>query len=213
MTLTEVLAAGRAPTRLLLVTPSPINAPDRLHPEAELAQINAALEEARVGVDIVRLTPPTVSNLRRALATSQFDVVHVAAHSGHGVEFEDDDGTAIMISEDEFTELFAGCGTCLLVLNGCSTERLADRLVRASPNITTISVAGNIPRRDALRAIDEIYGLLFTRISPVEVAQIASNAVRRRMPSRSSGAPIQARGRRVGSPLFDVGTGTGRPTY
>ncbi|MGH3972589.1 MAG: hypothetical protein ACRDS9_04600 [Pseudonocardiaceae bacterium] len=81
MTLTEVLAAGRAPTRLLLVTPSPINAPDRLHPEAELAQINAALEEARVGVDIVRLTPPTVGNLRRALATSQFDVVHVAAHS------------------------------------------------------------------------------------------------------------------------------------
>ncbi|MGH4001412.1 MAG: hypothetical protein ACRDTJ_28580, partial [Pseudonocardiaceae bacterium] len=85
--------------------------------------------------------------------------------------------------------------------------------MRASPNITTISVAGNILRRDALRAIDEIYGLLFTRISPVEVAQIASNAVRRRMPTRSSGAPIQARGRRVGSPLFDVGTGTGRPTY
>ncbi|MFG1959513.1 tetratricopeptide repeat protein [Nonomuraea sp. NPDC049028] len=213
VTLIEALAASTAPIRLLLVTPSPINDPGRLHPETELAHVTAAVEEAGAEVDILRLMPPTIGRLRRALASDKFDIVHVAAHSGGGIEFEDDDGTAILVGEDEFADAFPNRQQCLLVLNGCSTESLADRLALANRNLTTISVAGSISRRDALRAIEEIYGLLFTRTPLSQVVNSASQAVLRRIPLRNTADPIRVRGPRESAPAFDAMPTSGRPTY
>jgi hypothetical protein len=214
VTLSEVLAASSAPIRLLLVTPSPIDDPGRLLPEVELNHVHAALEEAGVAVDIVRLTPPTIGTFKRALASGRFDIVHVAAHSGDGIELEDDDGTAMTVHEEEFAELFADVPECLLVLNGCSTERLADRLARSGPQVTTISVAGTIRRRDALRAVEAVYGQLFTRATGEQVATSASQAVLRRTAARGGGDPIQARGPRAGTRLFEgIELGAGRPAY
>ncbi|HEX6470120.1 MAG TPA: hypothetical protein VF069_13565 [Streptosporangiaceae bacterium] len=213
MTMTEVLAASKAPLRLLLVTPSPVNDPGRLHPEAELAAVNTALEQAGVPIDVVRLNPPTVSNLRRAIVTGKFDIVHIAAHCGDGIEFEDEEGMAITVSEDDFADLFVTDHGSLVVLNGCSTERLADRLAHAAPETTTLSLAGDIGRRDALRAVDEIYGLLFTPATAAHIAHVTSQAVLRHRMAAHTGPPIQARGPRANSSLFTVGLGTGRPTY
>ena len=137
VTLTQALAVSHAPVKLLLVVPSPINDANRLNLSAELAESNAALELIRAPVDIVRLNPPTLGSLRLALATQAFDIVHVAAHAGPaGVELEDDDGTAILINEDQFADLFGGHRKSLLILNGCSTEALADRIGRDAPSPT-----------------------------------------------------------------------------
>ncbi|MER7612078.1 tetratricopeptide repeat protein [Nonomuraea wenchangensis] len=213
--MTEALALSTAPIRLLLVTPSPINDPNRLRPEMELAHLTTALEEAGAEVDIFRLNPPTIGHLRRALARDRFHIVHVAAHAGGGIEFEDEDGTTIIVGDEEFADALPDNNNhdLLLVLNGCSTEGLADRLAAARRNLTTISVAGNLGRRDALRAIEEIYGMLFTESSLAQIAQGASHALMSRMPVSSRSLPIRVRGPRVGAPAFDGTPVSGRPRY
>ncbi len=211
-TLTEALAVSRAPVRLLLVVPSPINDPRRLNPNVELAEINAAFEHIRAPVDILRLNPPTLDNLRAALATQAFDIVHIAAHAGQaGVELEDDDGTAVHVTDDQLAALFFGYRDSLLVLNGCSTEPLANRIGRDAPGITTLSVAPDLDHRDALRIVGAIYRHVFTD-TPERVALGAADMLRpRRDPG--VGSPVRARGTHSGQMPSAIQLGVARPTY
>ncbi|HEV2371610.1 MAG TPA: tetratricopeptide repeat protein [Streptosporangiaceae bacterium] len=203
---------SQAPVRLLLVVPSPINDPNRLSLNAELAEINAALDQVRAPVDIVRLYPPTVGNLRLALATRAFQIVHVAAHAGTaGVELEDDDGTAVHLGEDQFAELFADGQECLLVLNGCSTEPLAQRIGQASSNVTTLSIGGDLDRHDAIRLVGALYRHIFAETLE-RAAWNAADALRHRR-VRDHASPVQVRGRQVGRKIADVQLGIDRPTY
>lgn len=211
-TLTEALIASRAPVRLLLVVPSPVNDPRRLNPEAELAEINAAFGLTRAPVDIIRLNPPTLDNLRAALATRAFDIVHVAAHAGQaGIEMEDDDGTAVHVSDERFALLFAGYRDSLLVLNGCSTEPLANRIGRDAPGVTTLSVAPDLHHRDALRVLGAIYRHVFSD-TPQGLAIGAAEMLRSRG-SLGVGSPIRARGGRSDQMPFDVQLGVAGPAY
>lgn len=210
-TLTEALAASGAELRLLLVTPSPVNDPSRLQPEAELREIYGALDQLRASVDIVRLNPPTIDNMAFALATGRFDIVHIACHgNGDGIDLEEEDGTAAQLSAERLIDLFHGHGSCLLVLNGCSTEKIGDRLALAEPEVTTLSVGGGISRRSALRAVANIYSLLLTGRSPQRVAEDVTALVRRLGEREES---IRARGRSLREPLFDIRVGDGRPCY
>lgn len=211
-TLTEALAASRAPVKLLLVVPAPINDVNRLNLNVELAEINAALEYIRAPVDIFRLNPATLGSLRVALATQAFDIVHIAAHAGAaGLEFEDDDGTAIHVTEDQFAALFANYRESLLILNGCSTEALANRISRDAPNLTTLSIADDLGRRDAVRLVGAIYRQILTE-TPERVALSAADALRhRRGTDRRS--PVRVRGAGSGRKPAEIHLGVAWPTY
>jgi tetratricopeptide (TPR) repeat protein len=210
-TLTEALTASAAELRLLLVTPSPVNDPSRLQPEAELREIYGALDQLRVSVDVIRLNPPTIDNMAFALATGRFGIVHIACHgNGDGIDLEEEDGTAAQLSAERLVDLFHGHGPCLLVLSGCSTEKIGDQLALSEPDITTLSVGGGISRRSALRAVSNIYSLLLTGRSSQRVAEDVTALVRRLGERDES---IRARGRSSREPLFNVSIGDGRPGY
>jgi len=203
---------SRAPVKMLLVIASPINDPRRLNPAIEITEIHTAFEHIRAPVDIVRLNPPTLENLRAALATQAFDIVHIAAHAGQGgVELEDDDGTAALISDGEIAALFAGYRDSLVVLNGCSTEPLANRIGRDAPGITTLSVASDLDRRDAQRIIGTIYRHVFIDTPQ----QLASGAVSMLRARRGPGAAVsvRARGKHSGQVPYEIQLGVGRPAY
>jgi tetratricopeptide (TPR) repeat protein len=211
-TLTEAVAMSQAPVRLLLVVPSPINDPNRLSLNAELAEINEALDQVRAPVDIVRLNPPTLGNLRFALATRAFQIVHVAAHAGTaGVELEDEDGTAIQVGDEQFAGLFADGQECLLVLNGCSTEALAHRIGRDAPDVTTLSIAGDLDRHDAMRLVGALYRHMFTD-TPEHVARNAADSLRRRR-EQDQLSPVRVRGLHADRKIANVQLGIDRPTY
>jgi tetratricopeptide (TPR) repeat protein len=210
--LTEALAVSRAPVKLLLVIASPINDPRRLNPNIEITEIHTAFEQTRAPVDIMRLNPPTLENLRAALATQAFDIVHIAAHAGQGrIELEDDDGTVAHVTDDELAALFTGYRDSLLVLNGCSTEPLADRIGRDAPGITTLSVAPDIDRRDAQRIVSAIYRHVFTDTPEQLAVGAAATLKSRRLPG--TGSPIRARGKHSGKVTNGIPLGVGRPTY
>jgi tetratricopeptide (TPR) repeat protein len=159
----------------------------------------------------MRLNPPTLENLRAALRTKAFDVIHIAAHAGPaGVELEDDDGTAVRITDDQLSALFAGYRETLLVLNGCSTESLAHRITREAPQITTISVAPDLSRRDAQRIVGAIYRHIFTD-TPEQLATGATITLKTRHAENRS--PVQARGKHSKQIQHEIRLGVGRPVY
>lgn len=210
VTLTEALAFSGGQIRILLVTPSPVNDPTRLQSDAELLEIYGVLDQLRINVDVIRLNPPTLDNLRFALATRKFDVVHIATHGDpSGIDFEELDGRAVRVSIEKLGELFQGC-KCLLILNGCSTEPFGDELARTAPDVTTISVAGGVLRNAALRAIQTIYNLLFAEYSVERVAQEATGKLRELGDNRGE---VRATGRNIRNKAFDFASGEGRPSY
>ena len=210
VTLTEALASGENQIRILLVTPSPVNDQNRLQPEAELREIYGVLGQLRIDVDVIRLNPPTVENLRFALATRKFDIVHIATHGdASGIDFEEIDGRAIRLSVEKLGELFQGL-ECLLILNSCSTEPFGDELARVSPDVTTISIGGGVIRSAALRVIHTIYNLLFAGFSAERVAQEATRRLRELSDAQ---AEVRATGRNARSKAFNLALGAGRPSY
>ena len=210
-TLTEALTLSNNRVRILLVAPSPINDPNRLQPEAELGEIYGVLDNLRIKADIFRLNPSTIDNLRFALATGKFDIIHIASHGSEtGIDFEDIDGTAYHISVQEFAHLFRDCPKCLVIINGCTTEPVGDELARISNNITTISIAGGILRQSALRAISTIYRLIFAGMPPETVAREVSRIL---LTPRGDQSQLAVSGRNSKEPAFTVPVGDGRPNY
>jgi tetratricopeptide (TPR) repeat protein len=215
VTLFEALAATTPSARILLVVPSPINDPTRLHPETELREIYGALDQLRADVDIVRLDPPTIETLRVALAGDAFDVVHIATHcTVDTLEFEDEDGTAVHISCRELADVVSSGRPRLLVLNGCSTEAIADGIANVAQSVTTIAISGDIIRSDASRILRSIYELIFAGRSPREAAIHASNQLRRhRLDGPAGVALVTARGPQESDRIVTMSIGDARPTY
>lgn len=210
VTLTEALACSEGQIRILLVTPSPVNDPNRLQPDAELREIYGVLNQLRINVDVIRLNPPTMDNLRFALATRKFDVVHIATHGdASGVDFEEIDGRATRLSIEKLSELFQGL-KCLLILNGCSTEPFGDELARTAPDVTTISIAGGVLRNAALRAIQTIYSLLFAEYPVERVAQEATGTLKELGDNRGE---VRATGKNARNKAFNLASGEGHPSY
>jgi tetratricopeptide (TPR) repeat protein len=210
-TLTEALTASEGRKKILLLTPAPVNDSSRLQPETELREIYGVLDGLRTDVDIIRLNPPTVDNLRFAIATRKFAIIHVATHGdASGIELEEVDGTVSRVSIARFAELFHGCARCLLILNGCSTEPFGDELARIAPDVTTISIAGGIMRQSAVRAISTIYGLLVAGVAAEEAAMEGTRIIQQ---LGDNAAEVRATGRHIMEPAFSVTAGEGRPTY
>lgn len=211
MTLTEALAASSGRLRLLLVLPSPIEDPDRLQPEAEIRESYAALDQLRIDVDVIRLSPPTIDNLRLAIASHSFDIIHIASH-GHstGIDFEEVDGTAFRISRPRFAELFRGCEQGVLILNGCSTEPIGDEIARTAPGVTVISVSGGILRQAAIRAISAVYSFLLTGMSAEDAAKEATSVLRGFGENHEE---VRATGRHAKESIFSLPTGQGKAVY
>jgi tetratricopeptide (TPR) repeat protein len=194
-----------------LIVPSPVNDPNRLQPEAELREIYGVLDQLRVDVDLIRLNPPTVDNLRFALATRKFDAVHIATHGdSSGIDLEEIDGSACRINVQHFAELFQNCGRCLLVLNGCSTEPFGDELARVAPDVTTISMGGGVLRQAAVRAISTIYSLLLAGAPASQAAREGTRILRQSGDARTD---VRVTGRQDNDALLGVPAGSGRPTY
>ncbi|MBO2457377.1 tetratricopeptide repeat protein [Actinomadura violacea] len=212
MTLTESLAASTARHRILLVTPSPLNDPERLDPRHELEEIYRALDELRVDVEIVALNPPTVGMLRMALAAGGFDVVHIAMHAtGEHLEFEAENGLLVRLSYERFARLFRQCPDLLLVLNGCATEELADCIARSAAEVTAISVAGDVPRAHARAVLADVYRMLFSGVSPERAVTEASAEASGLSPE---GRPLlRVRGKAAGGAVFDVERGRAVPKF
>jgi tetratricopeptide (TPR) repeat protein len=169
------------------------------------------LDELRIEADIIRLNPPTIDNLRFALATGKFDIIHIASHGdATGMDFEDIDGTAYHISVQAFAQLFQNSSKCLVVINGCTTEPVGDELARISGNVTTISIAGGILRQSALRAISTIYRLIFAGMAPDAVASEVSRIL---LIPRGDQSQLAVSGRNSGESAFIISVGNGRPNY
>ena len=206
-TLTECLSESEAEARILLVVPSPLNDPHHLRLQPELEAIYGVLKSLGVSIDIFRLAPPTLSALRVSLASKKFDIVHVAVHARREyLEFEEDDGTATQVDYERFAQCFAHSTARLLILNGCDTELIGDAIARTAAAIQTITIAGDIERRSALRIISSVYELLFSGLSPDQAASEASV-------SASNRRAVQARGSKSDSSLFSLALGTGGPNY
>lgn len=218
VTLTECIEASQADLKILLVIPSPLNDPARLHPEPELREIFAAVDALRVSVDLIRLFPPTLPALRVALASGQFDIMHFAMHGGsEELVFEDNDGIAAHVSYDEFAALFHNSTTIALILNGCSTEPLGDRIALLAPNTTVISIAGDIPRSHAHTTVAKVYGLVLSGLSPAYAASAACADLLRKNDRAASHASsthiVRARGPAIDQPLFTLVQGRSRTRY
>lgn len=211
VTLTECLAASTAKYRILLVTPSPLNDPNRLDPRHELEEIYRALDELRVDADIFTLNPPTVSALKVALAKG-FDIVHIAMHAtGEHLEFEAENGLTVRLPYGRFARLFERCANLLLILNGCATEELADSIARLSPEVTALSMAGDIPRREARAILAEIYRMLFSGATPTQAANEASTEISGLSPE--TGPALRVRGKAAEKSIFQDKAGIATPIY
>jgi tetratricopeptide (TPR) repeat protein len=193
-TLTHAVKVSEGSMRILLVAPSPINNPARLHSEAERRRIFGVLHRFQVDAVVIRLNPPTVEALRTALSIARFDIVHVATHCHRDkLEFENEDGTATRISSEEFAQLFAGYGESLLVLNGCFTEPIGNLIVQVAPQVATVSIAAGIARSDALHAVESLYGAFLSGKTIREVATNASADVERRKSKKRTTDLVRAR--------------------
>lgn len=149
--------AGLQPTRILFLGADPPGTP-RLRIDKEFREI---LDEIRRGKERDRFQIETRFAVRPrdisgALLDVQPHVVHFAGHGGGGEEsfvVEDEIETASVIPVAGLVELFEVTGRevrCILV-NACSTERLARALSSALPHAFVIGMRQPVGDRSALR--------------------------------------------------------------
>jgi tetratricopeptide (TPR) repeat protein len=215
VTLAEALIVSHADVRVLIAAPSPLNDPARLSPEPEIREVFEALDSVRASADVFRLYPATLSELRAAIAFGGFDVVHVATHGGAGaLEFEKEDGTATSVPHRDFVDIFTSVEGCLLILNGCDTEGLGDLMVRTVPQLTAMSIAGDIPRTEAHTIVRTIFRSLFTGTTPEQAAANSVAEVQRAPSHITPDRFVRARGDRATEAIFRaVSVGSRRPTF
>ena len=85
---------------------------------------------------VVRLFPPTLENLRHALAfgeeNSAYQIVHFICHGNtHGLALEDEWGQEQFVPMTELVAAFKNSRVKLVVLNACETRALAEALQHA----------------------------------------------------------------------------------
>ncbi|MBN2304022.1 MAG: AAA family ATPase [Anaerolineae bacterium] len=117
----------------------PVSPLDRVRAWRELAEsvIGAAEPGRYAPLALVRLQPPTAIQLGEALAAGgpdAFRVVHIVAHSeGELLYLEDNAGHEAWTVADALVRLFAPSAARLVVLQGCFTHEIAQRLIDETP--------------------------------------------------------------------------------
>ncbi|HET9626213.1 MAG TPA: CHAT domain-containing protein, partial [Kofleriaceae bacterium] len=125
---------------------------------------------------IVARHEPRLMELRRLFKEIEPAVVHF---SGHGsptrLMLVKDDGRAAFVSADDIDHLFelGGARPRLIVLNACSSEAIAEHLLRHAECV--IGMRWSIADPDAIRFATELYGAL----GDGESVQTAFDAARR----------------------------------
>ena len=148
-------AAGEA-MKVLFLAATPPNLP-RLRVDEEIREIE---QEIRLGRerDLIQVETRWAVRSRdigRALFDVRPDLVHFAGHGGGGEESfaaEDETGKAIVLPVDSLVDIFKAAGErvrCILV-NACSTERLAVTLSAALPLAYVIGMRQPVADRSSI---------------------------------------------------------------
>ena len=124
------------PLKILVVVSSPTDAAE-LNTEKEIAVIQDALDDAvRLGtVKLDFLEEATLENLRLALRTEEYHVLHYTGHGGWDAEkevgvlvLEKDDGTSDAATVADLQTAFSGASSLrLVVLSGCMTAKTSEQ--------------------------------------------------------------------------------------
>lgn len=113
--------------RILFVSANP-HWTSRLDLGDEMRELLNSLQGQDVKLMLLPAAQP--EDLKRAVETSDIEVVHFSGHAtkDDGIFLRKDDGTKVPVSGSDLRDLFKDKGIKLAVLNACSTQATADEI-------------------------------------------------------------------------------------
>ncbi len=98
------------------------------------------LERSGLPIALIRLNPPTWSELQNTLLTRKISILHFIGHGNEdGLWLEKENGQANFIHSNDLAEIIRGCGVHLVILNTCNSWGPGQALANANLNAVVAS--------------------------------------------------------------------------
>jgi tetratricopeptide (TPR) repeat protein len=186
--------------RVLLVVSSPLD-PNLtpLNTQNEIERVYSTLKTANLPVALIRLAPPTLTELQSALLSKSFSILHFIGHgTEEGIWLETERGEADFVRSGELAAFVRQGEVPLVLLNTCESWGPAHAL--ADAGVKNV-VASKRPVYDSLgpTIASTLYSAITGRHTIIKAVEAAQRVVSRSLGEAGSGL------------LVALGEGTGRP--
>lgn len=168
--------------KILIVVSAPIDEEIRVSARAEITEIHRQLAANSVPVAIIKLVPPTFENLKSIIRKRDFDIIHFIGHADkESIQLETRSGEKDKVSIQDFTNIFQGTKTKLVVLNNCNSKNIGDKLFYNGP-LSIIGTSAKINNNVAVTFSSLLYSNIFSKMTLINFTKELNHSLKREFP-------------------------------